>query len=94
LGIILHFIPVGSTDEFQAPDCCVFGALKAICRRLFARHCDAAEAIAVRISDAMQFLPEAWDLLEVNVIEEGWNAYKDELGDLTDDNDEDPSWEE
>jgi hypothetical protein len=38
LGIQLHFIPPGWTDELQPLDRYVFRALKSVCRRLFHRH--------------------------------------------------------
>jgi hypothetical protein len=48
LGIVLHFIPAGWTDELQLLDRYVFGVLKSICRKLFACHCTVAENTAVR----------------------------------------------
>jgi hypothetical protein len=67
----LHFIPAGWTDEVQPLDRDVFGALKAICRRLFASHCDAAEDATVAKSDAVRFLLEAWSAIEGALIEKG-----------------------
>jgi hypothetical protein len=71
LGVLLHFIPAGWTDEFQPLDRSVFGALKAMCRTLFARHCTAGDDVAVAKSNAVRFLLEARSALEVAVIEKG-----------------------
>jgi hypothetical protein len=95
LQIVLHFIPAGWTDELQPLDRDVFGALKRICRRLFASHCDAAEDVAVARSDAVKFLLQAWSDLEVAVIEKGWGISEDERGDTANaDDEEDPPWAE
>jgi hypothetical protein len=71
-------ILAGWTDELEPLDSYVFGALRVICRRLFARHCDGAEGIAVRRYDAVQFLFKTWNLLEINVIEKGMDIYEDD----------------
>jgi hypothetical protein len=42
----------------------------------------------------VQFLLEAWDLLEVSVIEKGWGVYEVEFGNLADNDNEDLSWGE
>jgi hypothetical protein len=94
LGIIFHFVPAGWDDELQRFHHYFFGALKAVYRRLSATHCDAAEGIAIRRFDAVQFPLETWDLLEVSVIEKGWGVPEDETGDLADNDDDDPLWEE
>jgi hypothetical protein len=81
LGIELHYIPAGWTDELQPLDRYVFGAMKAMCRRLFQRHCDRSEDGRVSRSDAIKFLVRIWELLEVRVIEKGWGVYEDADGD-------------
>jgi hypothetical protein len=94
LGVALHFIPAGWTDERQLLDCYVCGALKSIYLRLYACYCTAAENASVRKADTVSFLIESWDLLEVAAIEKGWGVYEDELGDMVDDDEEDPTWAE
>jgi hypothetical protein len=95
LIILLHFIPARWTGELQPLEQYVFGALKAICRKLFARHYTAGNDVTVTKSDVPRFLLEAWSALEVAVIEKGWGIYEDDIGDTADADDEDDStWEE
>jgi hypothetical protein len=95
LGIFLHFIPPGWTDELQPLDRYIFGALKSTCRRLFQRFCMGIEGERIRIADGVQFLKEAWDRLETKVIEAGWGIYEDALGDVSEADDEsDGEWVE
>jgi hypothetical protein len=79
LGIVLHFIPAGRTDELQVLDSHVVGAIESICRKLFACRCTAVENAAVRKTDAVRFLIEAWDLLEVAVMEKEWGCMRTNL---------------
>jgi transposase len=95
LGIILHFIPPGWTDELQPLDRYIFGALKSICRRLFQRFCIGSAEERIRISDAVGFLREAWNQLETKVIARGWGIYEDVMGGPEEADDEDDGdWEE
>jgi hypothetical protein len=79
LGIVLHFIPAGWTDELQLLDRYAFGVLKSICRGVFACYCMAAENTIVCKADAARFLIEACGLLEVAVIEKGWGCMRTNL---------------
>jgi hypothetical protein len=81
LGIELHFIPPGWTDELQPLDRYVFGALKSVCRRLFHRHHLLSDDGRTRKSDAICFLIEAWESLGVDVVRKAWGIYEDVLGD-------------
>jgi hypothetical protein len=92
-GIHLHFIPAGWTDELQPLDRYVFGALKAIGRRLFHRHCQMHDDGRTRKPDAIKFLIEAWEGLTIQVLQKAWGIYEDILGDAQDDEDDD-EWEE
>jgi hypothetical protein len=97
LNIQLHYIPPGWTDELQPLDRYVFGALKAICRRLFSRHCQELDP-SVKRPDAARFVQEAWDALETHILEKGWGIFEDALGlpDSDDDDDDefdDPTWD-
>jgi hypothetical protein len=93
LKIQLHYIPPGWTDELQPLDRYVFGALKAICRRLFCRHCQESDA-NVRRPDAARFAQEAWDALETHIVEKGWGIFEDALGSPdSDDYDDDGTWD-
>jgi hypothetical protein len=88
LDVILQFIPTEWTDEPPSLGRHMFGALKAICRRLFVHHCKAAEDAAVALSDTVPFLLEGWPAFEVAVVEKGWGIQEDELGDPPDGHDE------
>jgi hypothetical protein len=79
----LYFIPVGWTDELQPLDRYVFGALKAVCRRLFTSFCHEA-GTRVTKPDAVAFLREDWDCLNPHVVEKGWGVYEDICGDRSD----------
>jgi hypothetical protein len=91
LGIVLHFIPAGWTDELQPLDRYIFGALKAMCKRLFHQFCQ-AEDPAIRRRDAVSFLCQAWEDLATHVVEKSWGIYEDALGGPLDFG-EDPEWE-
>jgi hypothetical protein len=80
LGSTLHSIPPGGMDELQPLDRSVFGALKSMCHRLFQWFCDGMQGERIRIVDVVQFLGEAWDQLEIKVIQVGWWIYEDGLG--------------
>jgi hypothetical protein len=68
--------------------------MKFICRRSFQRFCLWSEDGHVKTREAIQFLIQAWDELEIRVIEKGWGLYEDVLGEA-DDEDEDArnEWE-
>jgi hypothetical protein len=88
LGIELHFIPPGWTDQLQPLDRYVFGALKSVCRRLFHRHCHVHIDGKTGKPDAIRFLIEAWESLAVGVFEKAWAIYEDILGEVGDDSDD------
>jgi hypothetical protein len=88
LGIELHFIPRGWTDQLQPLDRYVFGALKAACRRLFHRHCQVHQDGKTGKADAIRLLIEAWESVAVGVFEKAWAIYKDVLGEAGDDSDD------
>jgi hypothetical protein len=93
LGIELHFIPAGWTDELQPLDRDIFGALKSISRRLFHRQ-RMQDNSPLKRSDAAMFVREAWEITEVHIIEKGWGVYEDVFGGRdTHDDDDDDAWE-
>jgi hypothetical protein len=94
LGIILHFISPGCTDELQTLDRYAFRVLKSMCRRLFQRFCVDIEDERVRIAGAVHFLREAWEKLETKVIEAGWGISEDELCLAPEDDGGDSDWQE
>jgi hypothetical protein len=96
IGIELDHIPPGRTGELQPLDRYVFGALKAICRRLFHCHCQHTNN-GVKRPDAAVFLQEAWVSLETRIIGKGWGIFEDafEGPDADDENEaENPGEEE
>jgi hypothetical protein len=38
LNIVLHFVPLGLTDEWQPLDCAVYAVLKALTRKKYGDH--------------------------------------------------------
>ena len=71
LDITLHYIPAGATDQLQPLDRRVFGALKAIARRLFRqRSCEKRT-----LKQACADLREAWENLGTDTLEEAWDCY-------------------
>ena len=71
LGIRLHYVPPGATDELQPLDRRVFGALKATARRLFRER--SYETRNKR--EACQDLRKAWELLGSDTMEEAWDCF-------------------
>jgi hypothetical protein len=66
----------------------IFGALKAMCRRLFHRYVQNHPDGHTTKPDAIRFLIEAWASLTVGVLQKAWGIYEDILGDIEDDSDE------
>jgi hypothetical protein len=90
---VLNFIPAWWTDELQPLDQDILSRLKAICRRLFACHDDTAQDVVE--TDAIRFVFEAWDVLNVVVVEKGCGRYEDKVADRADgDKEETPAWDE
>jgi transposase-like protein len=75
LGINLHFIPPGMTDQFQPLDRKVFGVLKASAKSLFFRRVNKNPDVKRTKSDAVQDLISAWTNLADTTIEKAWDIY-------------------
>jgi hypothetical protein len=75
LGIGLHFIPPGLTDELQPLDISVFVVIKADARKLF--HDRTSENPFLRRSkqDAVADLIAPWEFVGPCIIQEGWEIY-------------------
>jgi hypothetical protein len=71
----------------------VFGALKAMCRRLFPVCWHDCEARVAK-PDAVAFLREARDRLEARVVEKGRGIYEDVHGQWGDECDSDDDFED
>jgi len=72
LGITLHCIPAGGTDQFQPLDLLIFGALKSTARRLFLQRIRDRPRDKVTKPEAVQILIWAWMHLQEEIIEEAW----------------------
>jgi hypothetical protein len=77
LGITLHFIPPGLTDEYQPLDRAVFGVVKAQLKCLFhARfHLNPYERRTKQ--DAVADMVSAWSLLGESAIDAAWDVYNE-----------------
>jgi hypothetical protein len=88
--IRLWFIPAGFTDELQPLDRAVFGAMKAMFRRLFEEVWRGTPDKRASRLAAIQLLKEIWQTLSVNSIRKGWSIYDTSFG-TADDTDADPA---
>jgi hypothetical protein len=77
LGINLHFIPAGMTDELQPLDRNVFAVLKATAKRLFHERCMMGPMLKRTKADACEDLIAAWEHLGPQCIEEAWSMYQE-----------------
>jgi hypothetical protein len=87
LGIRLWFIPAGHTDTLQPLDRAVFGAIKAMFRRLFELLRRGTPGGKVTKSNAMDILSNIWRDLSIDAIHAGWAIYEDDFGPEEDDDD-------
>jgi len=60
LGITLHYIPAGGTDQFQPLDLLIFGALKSTPGALFLQRIRDRPRDKVTKPEAVQMLRWAW----------------------------------
>jgi hypothetical protein len=79
LGITLHFIPPGMTDQFQPLDRKVFGELKAIARRLFHEGLMNNPNKIRDKASAVQDLLCAWEHVGSETVEDAWGRYRDAM---------------
>jgi hypothetical protein len=80
LGIILHFIPAGLTDQFQPLDRRVFGRLKSSVRSWFMRRPRDQRREKATKPEAVEVLIKCWTQLSESVVEEAWSVYsRDEI---------------
>jgi hypothetical protein len=77
LGIKLWFIPAGYTDELQPLDRGVFGAMKAMFRRLFEQALRTCLGNRIGKLEAIQILIGIWNELSLASIRKGWSIYED-----------------
>jgi hypothetical protein len=70
--IIMHYIPAGCTDELQPLDRFVFGAVKAISRKLYREWAWGQARHSVSGQQAAQFLMQAWGQINVSTLRRAW----------------------
>jgi hypothetical protein len=78
LGITLHYIPPGLTDELQPLDRKMFGVLKAKAKALFRRRLHDDPSAKRTKRDGVADMIRAWENLSNTVIEEAWSYGHDE----------------
>jgi hypothetical protein len=76
LGIIMKFIPPGTTDSLQPLDRAVFGTLKGIARRLFRMEATDSLCPHLTLQLAAQFLVRAWEQVSTQVLDHAWSIYE------------------
>jgi hypothetical protein len=91
-GIQLSFILAGFTDELQPLDRAVFGAVKAMFRRIFEELLRQSPNRRLTKATALQILKEIWARPSPASIRVGWSIYEDDFG--PDDDADDADWEE
>jgi hypothetical protein len=75
LGITLHFIPAGLTDQFEPLDRRVFGCLKSSARSWFVRRPRDQRRDKVTKLEAVEVLIKCWTQLSESVVEDAWSVY-------------------
>jgi hypothetical protein len=78
LGMTLHFIPAGMTDQFQPLDRRAFACLKSSARGYFMRTPRLAKAARIQKRQAIEILFKSWNRLSESVIGEAWSVYATE----------------
>jgi hypothetical protein len=77
LGITLHFIPPGLTDEFQPLDRAVFGVLETQAKRLFHARFHLNPYERKRKQDSVADMACAWPLLGESAIDAACDVYNE-----------------
>jgi hypothetical protein len=75
LGITLHFIPPGLTDELQPLDRTLFGVLKSQAKRLFHERFRSNPPARRTKKDGVADMITAWGLLGQSAIDAAWDIY-------------------
>ena len=77
-NICFHIIPAGYTDVYQPLDRKIFGPLKALARKFFARRQSRGKPISATKLDACQDMVAAWEHVTPAHIPDAWDIYLDD----------------